>query len=68
MEADTEDLAQILVQHYVSDYAVKVTTKILKKIHHRCTTEMLLEEILKGEPEPQIFCNSCYCLIKLPLT
>lgn len=30
MEADTEDLAQILVQHYVPDYAVKVTTKILK--------------------------------------
>ena len=63
MEADTEDPA-----HYVPDDVVTVTTKILKNIHHRCMTEMLLEEILKGESEPQIFCNSCYCLIKLPLT
>ncbi|XP_008263720.1 pyrin domain-containing protein 1 [Oryctolagus cuniculus] len=45
IDADSEDLAEILVQHYGSDYAVKVVLKVLKKIDQRSLAEILHHEI-----------------------
>lgn len=60
MKADNEDLAEILVQHYGSDYAVKVVLKALKKINKRSLAEILLHEF-KGESKPQTCRWSCCC-------
>lgn len=44
-----EDLAEILVNHYGSWNAVKVTMKILKKIHQRHVAEKLLYDIKEND-------------------